>query len=517
MQSIREVIPASTLRQSACICLALIVIVFAVYLQVGNHAFLNYDDNIYVTGNPHVADGISAKSIIWAFTTFEASNWHPITWLSHMIDAELYDMDPAGHHLTSVAIHAISTVLLFLLLLRISGLPWHSSCVAILFAVHPLHVESVAWIAERKDVLSALFWFLTLLWYAHYTAQQRRLYYLLALASFVVGLMAKPMLVTLPIVMLLLDYWPLNRYPLEVSGHPSDRRARLKELLREKIPFLACALASSVITVFAQRSGGAIKSLGAIPFPLRVENALVAYATYIGNILWPDDLAVLYPIPPAYPFWQVSGSLLLLLLISVATVRARRRFPYLVMGWLWFLVTLLPVIGLIQVGVQSMADRYTYLPSIGLFIMAVWGIPDLVRGLKYRVAILAVLAAAVISAKTAVTWQQIGYWRDNFSLYEQALEETSNNYVIHNNLGSAYANSWNLEAAIREFREAVRIKPTYSEAHYNLGIALAMKGDTDAAIGELREALRLNPGNAKAYYNLGIALEQQRLLRGTGK
>jgi tetratricopeptide (TPR) repeat protein len=490
-----------------------------VYLQVGNHAFLNYDDNVYVTSNPNVAGGITGKGIVWAFTSFDASNWHPLTWLSHMVDAELFGMDPRGHHLTSVAIHALSTVLLFLLLLRITGLLWRSSCVAVLFAIHPLHVESVAWVAERKDVLSAFFWFLTLLLYSTYVARQKRAFYLLALVSFVLGLMAKPMLVTLPVVMLLLDYWPLDRYRTkeQSDGRLSGRIAPLKALVREKIPFFACAFASSITTIFAQRSDGAIKSLGAIPVPLRVENSLISYVAYIGNIIWPDDLAILYPIPPSYPFWQVICSLLVLLLISMATVRARHRFPYLAVGWIWFIATLIPVIGLIQVGVQSMADRYTYIPSVGLFIMAFWGIPDLLAGFTCRRAILILLAGAVISAKAAVTWQQLGHWRDDFSLYRQALKVTADNYVIHNNLGIALANNWNLDAAIREFREALRINPNYSEAHYNLGIALAMKGDLDTAIGEFREALRIHPGDARANYNLGVALEQKRQLLEAGK
>ncbi|WP_214175835.1 tetratricopeptide repeat protein [Geomobilimonas luticola] len=501
-------------RQSAGICLALIVMVFALYFQVGNHAFLNYDDNVYVTANPNVAGGITGESIIWAFTSFDASNWHPLTWLSHMVDVELFGMDPRGHHLTSVAIHALSTVLLFLLLLRITGSRWHSSCVAVFFAIHPLHVESVAWVAERKDVLSAFFWFLTLLLYASYTVQQKRVFYLLALASFALGLMAKPMLVTLPVVMLLLDYWPLGR--CRTGGADGEGRS-FRVLVREKVPFFACALASSILTVFAQRSEGAIKSLGAVPFPLRLENSLVSYGAYLGNIIWPDDLAILYPIPSSYPLWQVIGSLFVLLFVSVATVRARHRFPYLAVGWLWFLVTLVPVIGLLQVGVQSMADRYTYIPSIGLFIMAVWGIPELLAGFTYRMAILTLLAGAVIGAKTAVTWQQLGYWRDNFSLYEQTLKVTDDNYVIHNNLGIAHADAWNLDAAIGEFRKALRINPNYAEAHYNLGIALAMKGELDMAIREFREALRIHPGDAKANYNLGVALEQKRQLLGSGK
>lgn len=508
-------------RQTAVICLTLIVIVFALYSPVANHAFLNYDDNIYVTGNRHVAAGMTGKGISWAFTAVEAGNWHPLTWLSHMLDVELYGMEPRGHHLTSVAIHALATLSLFLLMLRLSGLLWHSSCVAILFAIHPLHVESVAWVAERKDVLSAFFWFLTLLLYAEYTSRQKRAYYLLALASFVLGLMAKPMLVTLPLVMLLLDYWPLNRCQLmESAAGPAPLLAgsrRLKLLLRDKIPFFACAVAATIMTIFAQHADGAIKSLDAIPLPFRVQNALVAYVTYIGNTVWPDDLAILYPIPPSYTFWQVSGSLLVLLLITAATVHGRHRFPCFLAGWLWFLITLLPVIGIIQVGVQAMADRYTYIPSVGLFIMAVWGGPLLVNRWKHRLAVLTLLAGTVMCVNAALTWQQLRYWRDNFSLYERTLAVTADNYVIHNNLGSAYAANWHLEAAIREFRAALRIRPHYSDAHYNLAMALAMKGETETAIREFREALRINPGFSKAAYHLQIALEQKRLLQESGK
>jgi tetratricopeptide (TPR) repeat protein len=298
-------------------------------------------------------------------------------------------------------------------------------------------------------------------------------------------------------------------------GFPAG--STLLRLVREKIPFLVCALISSVVTIFAQHSGGAVKSLDAIPFPLRVENSLISYVSYIYNIIWPDDLAILYPIPPSYSFWQVGGSLLILLLISAAIFRAGKRYPYLAMGWAWFLITLIPVIGIIQVGVQSMADRYSYIPSIGLFIMAVWGIPELATVMKHRKVILALLAGMIIIAKTAVTWQYIGYWRDDIPLYLETLENTSDNYVIHNNLGSEYAHNWELDKAILEFRKALRIKPDYSDAHYNLGIALAMKGDPDSAISELREALRINPGNAKAQFNLGIALEQKRQLLKMGK
>jgi tetratricopeptide (TPR) repeat protein len=494
--------------------MALIVIVVVVYMQAGNHEFLNFDDNVYVTSNPHVASGITGENIIWAFTSFDESNWHPITWLSHMTDVQFYGMNPRGHHLTNVAIHAISTVILFLLLFRLTGSRWQSSFVAALFALHPLHVESVAWVAERKDVLCAFFWFFTLFLYSEYAAKRKPALYILALFSFVLGLMSKPMLVTLPVVMLMMDYWPLGRFrskdreeglcQLSGSGPP------LMALVIEKIPFFACSLLSSVATIIAQHSGGAMKSLDAIPFLLRIENALIAYVKYIGKTFWPHDLAVLYPLPLSFPLWQVICSLLVLLLVSAATVWARHRHPYLVVGWFWFLVSLLPVIGLIQVGGQSMADRYSYIPLIGLFIMAAWGVPDLTRGLKHREGILSLLAGTVIITTAALTWQQLGYWRDNFSLYRHTLQVTAGNYVIHNNLGNAFANKWDLDAAIQEFYEALRINPNYSDAHYNLGMAFAIKGNLDAAIQELREALRINPGNAKALFNLGVALDQKR-------
>ncbi|HXE98651.1 MAG TPA: tetratricopeptide repeat protein [Dongiaceae bacterium] len=511
-----DVEKGSRMRSIILISITLIVLVAAVYLQAGNHEFLNFDDDVYVTANPHVASGLTGGNIIWAFTAFDRSNWHPVTWLSHMADAQLYGMSPRGHHLTNVVIHAISTVILFLLLFRVTGSRWQSSFVAALFALHPLHVESVAWVAERKDVLSAFFWFLTLLLYSEYATRQKRLFYILTLFSFMLGLMSKPMLVTLPLVMLMMDYWPLGRFRNGEGGEgltqPSGRGSVLMVLVKEKIPFFACSLLSSVATIIAQHSGGAIQRLDEIPFLLRIENALIAYVTYIGKTLWPHDLAILYPIPLSLPPWQAICSLLVLLLVSAVTIRARHRYPYLAAGWFWFLVTLVPVIGIIQVGVQSMADRYSYIPLTGLFIMAAWGVPDLAKGLKQRQGILALLAGAVIIASAALTWQQLGYWRDNISLYRHTLQVTDGNYVIHNNLGSALANKWDLDAAILEFNEALRINPDYSDAHYNLGMAFAMKGSLDAAIRELREALRINPNNAKASYNLGVALDQKRQL-----
>jgi len=431
-----------------------------------------------------------------------------------------------------------------------TGAVWQSLFVAALFALHPLHVESVAWVAERKDVLSALFWFLTLLLYASYVAKRKILLYLLTLFSFVLGLMSKPMLVTLPIVMLLIDFWPLDRYRYEEGHGPWQPLRRLLILTKEKIPFFACSFLSAVITIYAQNRGGAVRDLNEISFRLRSENALITYIKYIGKTIWPHDLAFLYPFPLSIPLWQVISSLSILLLISAATIRASRRHPYFAVGWFWFLITLVPVIGLIQVGGQSMADRYSYIPVIGLFIIAAWGVPDLINGLRHRQGILALLAGTVITASAALTWHQLGYWRDSISLYrhtlrvipdnsssiyynlglalqdkgyqnaaiqeyQEAIRINPNHTKAHNNLGIAFASKGNLDAAIREYQVALLLNPNYADAHYNLGRAFARKGHLDAAIQEFQETLRISPNDTDAHYNLGLALARKRMQNGT--
>jgi protein O-mannosyl-transferase len=495
------------MRPIILLSVVLIAITCAVYWQVGDHGFLNLDDNDYVTENPHVATGLTGSNLRWAVTSVAAANWHPLTWVSHMVDAQLYGREPRGHHLTSVALHAASALLLFLLLVRATGFLWRSLFVAALFALHPLHVESVAWVAERKDVLSALFWYLTLLFYLEYATRRKTWLYLSALLCFVLGLMSKPMLVTLPIVMLLLDFWPLGRYRLGEGGTGQGQlTGTARTLVTEKLPFFACSLLSGLITVYAQHTGGATKSLSAIPFPHRLENALVAYAGYLGKTLWPHDLAVYYPIPDSFALWQVAGSLVLLLVISFAVLRAAGRLPYLLVGWFWFLITLLPVIGLLQVGEQAMADRYSYLPAVGLFIMAAWGIPDAIRGWPNREALLSLAGALVLGASAALTWQQLGYWQDNISLYRHTLSVTSGNYLMHNNLGLALAEKGELDAAIAQYQETLRIVPTDLNALNNLGLALASKGNLGAAIQQYQEALRIKPDDAKSHNNLGLAL-----------
>lgn len=484
------------------LCVALAAIILAAYMQVGNHEFLSFDDFTYITNNKHVAGGMTGPNILWAFTSIEAANWHPLTWLSHMTDVRLYGMNPGGHHLTSVAIHTLSAMLLFLLLFRLTGALWQSYFVAAMFALHPMHVESVAWVAERKDVLSTLFWFLTLFIYTEYTAKRKISLYFLTLFTFVLGLMSKPMIVTLPIVMLLADFWPLGRFRHE-NGQDAQLLNAITPLIKEKIPFFICSLLSGFITLYAQHKGGAVRGLDVLSFQLRSENALIAYVKYIGKTIWPHDLAVLYPFPLSIPLWQVVCSLCILLLISVAVISTGRRHPYLAVGWLWFFVTLVPVIGLLKVGGQSMADRYMYIPATGLFIMAAWGIPELTKGLRCRTGILALLAAAAIFASTVLTWRQLGYWQDNISLYRHTLHVTTGNPSINYNLGLALQRKGDLDAAIHEYREALRVNPEHGNAHHNLGAALASKGDHNAAIHEYREALRLDNNNENAHNNLG--------------
>ncbi len=508
------------MRYSMFFCLILIGVTLGIFWQTGDHQFINFDDPLYVTDNPNVKVGITGKNLAWAFTSTAASNWHPVTWLSHMVDVEVFGLSPRGHHLTSVFIHTASTVLLFLLLAQITMAPWQSLFAAALFALHPLHVESVAWVAERKDVLSGFFWLLTLLLYSRYVKRPDRIQYLLVFFSLAAGLMTKPMLVTLPLVMILLDYWPLDRFRSGASPRPFlSAYGTLPTLVKEKLPFFALSLLSGAVTVFAQRSGGTISSLEAVTLSNRIGNALVAYATYIGKTIWPQDLAFFYPFPLSLPLWQIFASSLLLVLVTIGAIHMRRRYPYLFVGWQWFLITLLPVIGIMQVGSQAMADRYTYISLIGIFIIAGWAVPDLLRGLRHRLAVFAVLSCIVFSALSVETWRQLGYWKDNISLYRHTLDVTANNYIILNNLGIALADRRDMGAAIQAYQEALRIWPKSATAHVNLGAALADQGKWEEAISHYREALRLKPAYtiarinwSKAMNNTGVAWAQQEKL-----
>jgi Flp pilus assembly protein TadD len=511
----------STKDHEFLICLLLVLIVLVVFGQGVKNDFINFDDTQYVTENQHVQAGLTWNNLAWAFTTAHAGNWHPLTWLSHMLDCQLYGLNPAGHHLTNVLLHSASTVLLFLVLLGMTGSRWRSAFVAALFALHPLHVESVAWVAERKDVLSTLFWIFTLWAYLAYTQRPSVRRYLLILLVFALGLMAKPMLVTLPCVLLLLDYWPLKRIELgqSASGLPTaSQPSTIAEkpgmqafrLLLEKTPLFVLAAASCVVTFVVQKSWGAVGALEVYPIKIRVANALVSYVKYMVKMIWPQNLAVFYPHPgQSLPMWQAAAAGLLLLLISIAVIRAGRRQPYLAVGWLWYLGTLVPVIGLMQVGGQAMADRYTYVPLIGLFIMAAWGVGDVVGSWRYGKSALASAAISLLVALMVCASLQVKHWKNSLTLFEHALRVTENNYLAHLNLGAALADQGKAEEAITHYHRSLQIAPNYAEAYNNLGLALVQLGKNDEATAHYVKALQINPHCAIAHNNFGVVLTRQ--------
>lgn len=495
-------------------CLLLIAVTAAVYWPSLSHPFSVYDDPQYVTDNQHVQTGLTASNVAWAFTTAHASNWHPLTWISHILDAQLWGTNPIGHHLTSVLLHSINAALLFLVLFTMTGNKWHSVFVACLFAWHPLRVESVSWIAERKDVLSSFFFFLTLLAYTQYAQRGQRTYYLLSLLCFVLGLLSKPMLVTLPCLLLLLDYWPLER-------------DAWRKLVLEKTPFFALAIASILVTLAVQQKGGAVSSLDNLPFDLRLANAVVSYPRYIGKIFWPHDLSVLYPHPGSWPWSNVLFAALLLICLSALVVLRRKSQPWLFTGWFWFLGTLVPVIGLVQAGVQSMADRYTYIPSVGLFIALTWGVADWIQKETNRRNIL-YPAAAMLILCIGLTWRQERYWRNDETLFRHAEtvaakqfpEQPSSNNPLNPALSSGLADiqfylavalsrNGKPEEAVQHYAEVSRLKPAYPGAHENLGIELMKLKRPQEAADQFRREIELHPRQLSALNNLGTILMQQ--------
>ena len=477
-------------------CIFLVLVTFAAFGEVRNHQFIQFDDPYYLTANPAVQEGLTTKGIIRAFTSIYAGYWIPLTWLSHMLDYRIFGWHPGGHHLTNLVFHIANTLLLFLWLLRVTQALGPAFLVAALFAWHPLHVESVAWVAERKDVLSTFFWLLTMWAYLRYGERPGWGRYGLILLSFTLGLMAKPMLVTLPFVLLLLDYWPLGRWA--PGGCPP------RSLILEKIPLLVLAALGSIVTLLAQKEVGAMALLGEIPFSSRVATALVAYLWYPLKMFWPSGLAILYPHPlDTIPLWQALGAGLLLVLISFGTVWRTRRNPYLPVGWLWYLVTLAPVIGLVQVGNQAWADRYTYVPLIGLFILVAWGARDLTAGWPGARVLRPLGAGMILTALLICTILQVRYWRDSVSLFEHTLGVTGDNFVIHNNLGVALANQGKMEQAAPHFLEALRLNPHNARAQNRLGEELFAQGKIWEAEAKFQRAIKLKPDWGEAYNNLG--------------
>ena len=492
------------------VSLCLVVVIIGTYMQVRNFDFIGYDDNLYVTENPYVQKGVSLEGIKWAFTTFHSANWHPMTWLSHMLDFELYGLNPAGHHWANVEFHIANTLLLFIILFKMTGALWQSAFVAALFALHPLHVESVAWVSERKDVLSTFFGLLSIAAYCCYVKKSSAKYYILVIAFLCIGLMAKPILVTIPFVLLLLDFWPLRRFQytndfLLKSETAKDVIRKNYRIILEKIPLFAPIVISCVLTFLAQRSDGAVKPLEALPLKYRVANALVSYVTYVLKAVWPHKLAIFYPHPGnTLPLWQIMGATLLIAAACVLAIRAAKKYPYIAVGLFWYLGTLVPVIGLVQVGDQAMADRYTYIPLIGFFIMIVWSVNDLFKKWRFHKLFFGILSIILLVALSWKTFFQLTYWKNGITLFEHAISVTDNNYLAQNNLGTAYA-PVDLNKAIFHYRSALKLKPRLAVAFYNLGNVYIRKGQIDEAIHHYLKALQIKPDYLDALNNLGMA------------
>ncbi len=497
-------------RLTVILAALLAVGVLAVYLPATGYPFLQFDDDVYIVANPHVRGGLEAVNIAWAFRRFYHANWHPLTWMSHMLDVEIYGLRPGGHHLTSLLLHALNAALLFLALRKTTGAVWRSWAVAALFALHPLRVESVAWVAERKDVLSALFGLAALLAYAAHVRRPAAGSYAAVFVLFAMGLMAKPMLVTFPFLLLLLDYWPLGRMGRGSVERSGTGPVPILDLIREKLPLLVLSAAVSFLTVAAQREGEALMSLVKFPLSERLANAPVAYVVYLWKAAWPARLAVIYTHPAGgQPAWAWAGALILLAAATAVVIGRARRLPFLVTGWFWYLGALLPVIGLVQVGNQSMADRYTYLPLTGAFIMLAWGAERLGRGRPRLAMALAAGVFVVPVLLAAASSAQLRHWRSNRDLFRHAATVTRDNWTALYNLGTTMAGEGRLDEAETALREALRLKPSFEGARNALAVILDGQGRTAEAVEQLNEVLREDPDHETAHDNLALILERE--------
>jgi protein O-mannosyl-transferase len=485
-------------QQLILISAGLVLLIGTAFEPLRHNAFIDFDDNSYIVNNDPIQSGFTSQSVVWAFTSGYAANWHPLTWLSHMLDIELFGLNPLGHHLHNLLLHTLSTVLLFRLLYRMTGTLWCSVFVAMAFGLHPLRVESVAWAAERKDVLSVFFFMLTLTAYLYYVNRGGLFRYLLVALSFTMGLMAKPMLVTAPVLLLILDLWPLGR----------NRQNSIARLIMEKIPLLVLSIGSCIVTYTAQQSGGSMapKLLSWLP---RLSNSLTSYIGYWGKVFWPSDLALLYPYHDNLPLWQPIISFLILAVVSGLVIYRFRKQPYLAAGWAWYLVTLLPVIGLVQVGSQSMADRYTYLPSIGIFIVVSWGTAHLVSGWRYQKLLSGISMLIIASAMIIGTRTQLHYWQNSTALFKHTLAVTHNNHIIHHSLGWVLAKQGNLDEAADHFNKALALWPDFPEANLDMASLSIKRNELDKAMNYLHRVLKLEPENATAYCNMGLIFESQ--------
>jgi protein O-mannosyl-transferase len=502
-------------RRTLLIGFMLAAVTLILYWPVQSFDFV-YDDELYITDNRPVHEGLSVEGLKWSFTTFHAGNWHPLSWISHRADVEAYGLNAGSHHRTSMLIHAAGTVLLFLVLSSMTGALWCSALAAALFAIHPLHVESVAWVAERKDVLSGFFWILTMVAYACYVKHPTIPRYLLVLLSFVLGLLSKPILVTLPFTLLLLDYWPLGRFTGAttafdrwVSRSAVSGRSATMRVVMEKVPLLIPVIPLCIITVVAQKRAGALISLDRIPVQDRIANAAVSYMEYIWKMLWPVDLAVLYPHAGLPPAWKIVIALLLLVLISSLVVRKAREFPFLLVGWLWYLGTLVPVIGIVQVGSQSMADRYTYIPLVGLFIAISWGVKSIVESQpKWRHAFI-VFVLIALSGLFLTARAQVETWKNSLTLFGHALLVTDVNPVAHHNIGAFYLDQNDCQKAVPHFLKAIEMKENYADPYHGLGVCALRETPPADAMKLFTKALEINPLLTRALIDRGAVFMKQ--------
>ena len=506
------------------ICIFLMVATFCTYMQIQDHEFIDFDDDFYITNNLNVQAGLTIESFKWVFTKSHLGNWSPVTWLSHMLDYQLYGLHPKGHKLTNLFLHISSALILFIVLLRMTGTLWQSVFVATLFALHPLNVESVVWIAERKNVLSTFFWLMTMWTYFHYAEKPTFKRYGLVFLFFTLGLMSKPMLVTLPFVLLLLDYWPLRRLKLgqerdsnEISEKTTTKRSEIFRLVLEKIPLFLLTVGLSIVTVYYQNIAGALKSLDLFPLQVRLANAIVSYLEYLGKMIWPSGLAVFYPHPESsLATWKWVLCFLVLVAITTISIRFIKKAPYFIVGWLWYLGTLVPVIGIIQVGSQAMADRYAYVPLIGIFIIVAWGVPELISKWRYKEKVLSVSGGIIIFLLLITTWKQVNHWKNNITVFEHAVRVTDKEYpsfaLIHNNLGNALDAEGKNAEAISHYKMAIKLNPDDFWAHNKLGHALIQKGEMKEAVYHYRETVRLRPDFDAARDNLEFALLRLREL-----
>lgn len=497
------------------ICISLVLVTLAIFWQTRHHGFLNYDDPYYVSGNEIVQKGLTREGTVWAFTrlTGQGTYWHPVTWLSHMLDCELWGVHAGRHHLVTAVLHSLNAVLLFLLLRKLTGALWRSAVVAALFAWHPLQVDSVAWLAERKNILSTLFLILTLFAYSRYVEFRDRretpgpargfVWYAITLFLFGIGLMCKPMLVTLPCVLLLLDFWPLKRIDFSLP------LSKVRSLVVEKLPFFVFSALSSFITIAAHKQLDLVVSTEELSWAHRLTNAMVAYGLYLGKTIWPSHLAIYYPIPAKWPLWQLVLTVSALLSVSILALRSLRSRPWLMIGWLWFLGTMVPVIGLVQVNDQAMADRFAYVPLIGIFLALVWGGTELLARFKSRPVVIACVASITLAAYAVTAWKQTGHWKSSETVFGHALRVTQGNYVAHNNLARDLMEQGRADEALHHFEEVIKLKYYTAIAHNNIGIAKARRGDLDGAMKSFQEALASDPKHPDVHANMGLAYMHQ--------